>query len=297
MLLHESLYQTAFPEERLGSPGRGSPEPGGELSVRPSAAQSLTGRSTVAVINSHSHNDHIWGNQIFPPETDIISTTKTRELITADWAEEYGWCRDHSQQRLEQLEAQLQEEPNEAARRLLSYVVTYYQAIVATMPVLSFRPPNVTFFDRLVFRGSKRLAELITFGGGHTSSDAVLYLPDEKIVFMSDLLFIGVHPYLADGDIDETLRILGQVTQLDPQSLVPGHGPVGTIDHLELMVQYIDALNALVQDLMEDGATEEEITKSAMPETYKDWMFPSFFPQNMKFLYERLLSRRAGSST
>jgi cyclase len=31
------------------------------------AAEELTGRSTVVVINSHSHNDHIWGNQIFPP--------------------------------------------------------------------------------------------------------------------------------------------------------------------------------------------------------------------------------------
>lgn len=261
------------------------------------AAEELTGRSIDAVINSHYHNDHIWGNQIYRPDTDIISTTKTRELITTEGVEEYNSCQDHSQQRLEELEAQLQEEPNEAARRLLSYVITYCQAILATMPMLEVRLPNLTFSERLVFRGSKRLAELITFGGGHTGSDAVLYLPDERIVFMADLLFIGVHPYLADGDPDETLRIIGQVMQLDPKNLVPGHGPVGTIDHLKLMVQYIDALNALVQKMLEDGATEEEITKSAMPETYKNWMFPSFFPQNMKFLYQRLLSKRAGSST
>jgi cyclase len=81
-------------------------------------ALELTGRPAVTVINSHSHNDHMWGNQAFPPETDIISTTKTRELITAEWEEEYEWCREHSAQRLEQLQARLHEETDEAAWRL-----------------------------------------------------------------------------------------------------------------------------------------------------------------------------------
>jgi cyclase len=86
---------------------------------------------------------------------------------------------------------------------------------------------------------------------------------------MGDLLFIEVHPYLADGDIDETLRILGQVMLLDPKILVPGHGPVGTIDHLGMMVQYINVLDALVHKMLEDGATEEEIIGCAYPKSTK----------------------------
>src|SRR5512137_1203789 len=50
------------------------------------AAEYLTGRPARMVVNSHYHNDHIWGNQAFGPEVDIISTTKTRELIITEGA-------------------------------------------------------------------------------------------------------------------------------------------------------------------------------------------------------------------
>jgi cyclase len=33
------------------------------------------------VVNSHCHNDHIRGNQVFSPEAKIISTSRTAELI------------------------------------------------------------------------------------------------------------------------------------------------------------------------------------------------------------------------
>jgi cyclase len=38
------------------------------------AAEALTGRPIDAVLNSHWHNDHIWGNQVFSANTEIIST-------------------------------------------------------------------------------------------------------------------------------------------------------------------------------------------------------------------------------
>src|SRR3990172_6492741 len=36
------------------------------------AAEQLTGRSVSIVINSHYHNDHIRGNQVFSAETRIV---------------------------------------------------------------------------------------------------------------------------------------------------------------------------------------------------------------------------------
>jgi cyclase len=41
-----------------------------------SAAAALLSRPISAVINSHYHNDHIWGNQAFPDDVPIISTRK-----------------------------------------------------------------------------------------------------------------------------------------------------------------------------------------------------------------------------
>ena len=105
--------------------------------------------------------------------------------------------------------------------------IGYHQGLVEAFPGLTVRPPNVTFARRLVFYGTERWAELIAYEGGHSESDAVLYLPAEGILFMGDLFFVGNHPYLSGGDPDQVIRILETVSGFNPETLVPGHGPVG----------------------------------------------------------------------
>src|SRR5512139_3020840 len=55
------------------------------------AAMELFGRSPQIVINSHYHNDHIWGNQVFLPEAQFVSSNETRQLIMTEGTEEYQW--------------------------------------------------------------------------------------------------------------------------------------------------------------------------------------------------------------
>jgi cyclase len=263
-----------------------TPDAAGDLR---DVAESLTGRPVHAVINSHPHNDHIWGNQIFSKDVDIISTSRTRDLIETEGPLEAQGFQDVSQQRLEALEAQLTEARDETALALIRYAIIYYQAIIATLPKLQLRLPNITFTDELTFSGPKRSAKLITFEGAHSGSDAILHLPEDGIVFMADLLFIGVHPYLPDGDPEKIQRIMTQVRKLQAKTFVPGHGPVGQAYHLDWMDEYIDTLNSLVREAIKKGATEEEIGKIALPREYQHLIFPSFFPANMKFLYQRQL--------
>src|SRR5262245_20734092 len=80
----------------------------------------LSSRPVSALINSHYHNDHIWGNQAFPSDVPIISTIKTRELIATLGADEHRWFAAHSKERLDALLAQLEQEKEEASRRLTS---------------------------------------------------------------------------------------------------------------------------------------------------------------------------------
>src|SRR5262245_37050585 len=182
------------------------------------------------LINSHYHNDHIWGNQAFPTDIPIISTIKTRELITTLGADEHRWFAAHSQERLDGLIAQLDQQQGEASRRLTSYSITYYRTILEALPGLQIRLPNVTFAEQMDFHGSHRVAHLICYGGGHTPSDSILYLPEERIIFMADLLFTGTHIYLPDGDPDEIRRTLSRIIQLPAKTLVPGHGQLGSAD-------------------------------------------------------------------
>ncbi|MGD8998043.1 MAG: MBL fold metallo-hydrolase [Anaerolineae bacterium] len=254
------------------------------------AAETLTGRPIDAVLDSHWHNDHIWGNQAFGPDTDIISTEETRRMFIATLGHgAFDAFMADAEANLEATRAQFHATEEEGQRRQLALWMDYHQSVVETKPILQIRAPNMTFTERLAFHGTDRSAELIPFAGGHTESDAVLFLPQDGIAFMSDLLFIGHHPYLGGGDPERLLRILEAVSDLAPKLLVPGHGPVGTADSLAQMRQYVRALDGLARKMIEDGEAEEAIDAMAIPEPYDDWLFDSFFPGNVQFLYQRRL--------
>jgi cyclase len=268
-----------------------TPQAGEDLRT---AAEALFGRPVDAVINSHWHNDHIWGNQAFSADTDIVSTEETRRLIIATRGHgAYDAFMADAEANLEATRAQFRATEEEGQRRQLALWIDYHRSVVEIKPILQVRPPNLTFTERMAFHGTDRSAELITFVGGHTESDAVLFLPQEGIAFMSDLLFIGHQPYLGGGDPDRLRHILKEVSDLAPGLLVPGHGPVGTAESLKVMSQYVSTLDGLARKMVEDGEAEETIDAMAIPEPYDDWLFAAFFPVNMHFLYQR----RSGEQT
>jgi glyoxylase-like metal-dependent hydrolase (beta-lactamase superfamily II) len=267
-----------------------TPQAGQDLRA---AAEALTGRPVDAVINSHWHNDHIWGNQAFGAETDIISDEETRRLIISTRGHgAYDQFMADAEANLESTRAQFEAAQDEGQHRQLATWLDYHQAVVGIKPTLRIRPPNLTFIERLAFYGTERSAELITFAGGHTESDAVLFLPQERIALMSDLLFIEHQPYLGGGDPDRLLTILDEVAALNPQLLVPGHGPVGGPDALHDMKQYVHTLVELARQMVADGQPADEIDRMPVPAPYDEWIFSAFFPVNMLFLYQRQQRQR-----
>jgi cyclase len=258
------------------------------------AAETLTGRLVDTVIDSHWHNDHIWGNQVFSPDTEIVSTHETRRLIiTTRGHGAFDAFMADSEANLAATRTQLEATEDEGERRQLAMWVDYHQSVVDLKPVLEVRAPSLTFAGRLALHGIDRSAELIDLAGGHTESDIVLFLPQEGIAFMSDLLFIGHHPYLGGGDPDSLIQAIETVADLGPRLVVPGHGPVGTAESLTEMARYVRTMDGLARKVVEEGQAEETIDAMAIPEPYGDWLFAAFFPVNMHYLYQRWLGQLA----
>jgi len=175
--------------------------------------------------------------------------------------------------------------------------IGYYAGLVEAMPHLSVCMPGITFNNRLEIHGSKHTAELITFEGAHTGSDTVLHLPRKGIIFMSDLFFLGYHPYLADGDPHQLLKSLEELSQLDATCFVPGHGSVGTLDDLKVFIEYIDYCLDTAQTLVKEGSDyEDRIAELKVAESYKHWQLPQFFQANIRFLCQRLTSASGDKS-
>jgi cyclase len=264
--------------------------PQAALDLRRSANE-IFGRVPQIVINSHYHNDHVWGNQVFAPDAMILSSSHTRDLMATKGSEEYQWYSSNSAQRMESLRAQYQNTEDERQKEELLLWMGEYGGVVEAMPELSICLPGVTFNNRLEIHSQKRTAELITFEGAHTGSDTVLHLPEDGIIFMSDLLFVDFHPYLGDGDPFGLLNALRELTQLEADDYVPGHGPVGTIEDVKLLISYIESCIETARGLIDIGnMSPDAIKELKIPVMYKQWQVSQFYTTNISFLCEWLSS-------
>lgn len=256
-------------------------------------AQRLTGRIPRWVVNTHYHNDHIWGNQAFLPEAALISSAETRVLIQTAGKEEYDDYRAITPDRLKDALAQQAAAQTEAQRAAQELWIGYFGGLERDFPRLRVTLPNLVFEDRMVLHGSRRRAEIIAFSGAHTGSDTVVYLPQDGLVVMSDLLFVGFHPYLGDGDPGRWLEALhaildGTAGIQKVSRFIPGHGPTGTPADLKRLADYIQDCERIARALIAQGRTAEaDVISTPIPEAYADWTLQRFFYANLSFLLKR----------
>jgi cyclase len=164
-----------------------------------------------AVVNTHHHPDHTFGNGFLPEETLVIGHVRCREMV---------------------LEAGL-----EATR-------------VITAPDygdLVLRPPEVTFSDRLTLHLGDRAVELLHVGApAHTTNDVLVWLPEHKVLFSGDLAFNGGQPFVLEGSVAGFRSAIEQMQELAPEVLVPGHGPVCRGDGVQALLAGMDDYLAFV---------------------------------------------------
>lgn len=241
-------------------------------------AESLTGRSVTCVFNSHSHTDHIFGNAIFDAATKIYATERTRQIMAEKTEKEMAAFKEHWPEQQKKWAEIAKNARDEAERIDYEEGMQFAQSIIDTFPQLKLCLPDETITDRLTFKGTKRTAEFVTFGGGHTESDAILYLPGERIVFTGDLLVVKNHPDLTRGDSHIWLEILAKIKALDSVVLIPGHGEIGSVEEITLIERYI---NELLQMAQQPGEGQP-------PAFTEGWDNADAFEGNMKFLQEKL---------
>lgn len=249
------------------------------------AAATLTDSPVKYVVNSHFHNDHIGGNQVFI-DAITISTTKTRDLIAEMLPEEIAYYKEVAPQRLERFSSANTADMTPHQREENIMWIGYFEALVKSIDGLQMTLPEMTFDTLLTLHGTKRSVHLLSYGGGHTESDLFLYLPDAQIAFLGDLLFIQNQPWLGDGNCDHWKSYLDRIARLPLQKLVPGHGPVGTIADITPMKAYMDAVQVAAAAYFKNGTLPENDEALTSPAPYDNWFLSRFFRPNVINMYE-----------
>jgi len=129
------------------------------------------------------------------------------------------------------------------------------------------RLPQITYRDRLTIHLGGKEIQVLYLGKGHTRSDSIIFVPQDRIVYLSELYFADQFLFINDGYGLDWLRALDAVEALGADIFVPGHGPIpadpretrqGFRRFRQMLVDVRDA----VQKEIARGATEDQAVAS-----------------------------------
>jgi glyoxylase-like metal-dependent hydrolase (beta-lactamase superfamily II) len=92
--------------------------------------------------------------------------------------------------------------------------------------VLSYKP-DITVDNRTDMNIGGSKFQLIPVRGGETHDAMLIYLPDERVMFMGDVImpYLGA-PFDEDGDLQGLFDAIDVIVSRDPQHLLHGHEPL-----------------------------------------------------------------------
>lgn len=125
------------------------------------------------------------------------------------------------------------------------------------------------------FQGEGRRVLMLPMPGCHTPEDCVVWLPAERVLFVGDIFGWGLIPLLGNLRKDSARLLMdtyARLIDLEPQTVVPGHGPVIGPDHLRRYVEYFHWLVDAVQAGLAGGLSDPQIAQSLPPPAdMADW--------------------------
>lgn len=228
---------------------------GAPLHARKFLATAKTlGKPIDRVVITHEHVDHIAGLSQFPPHIDIIAQENTRaQLLKPTAAPQPAYWNS------------AWAEPGETLKIVL---------------------PNVTFRDRMTLHYGDIEVDLIFPGPAHTSGDALVVIPQHKIMFAGDVAFFGVTPLNGSGYFADWIKACDRILA-DPGvvTIVPGHGPVGGKAELADMRGYLELLWAEGRKRYDAGMSPGQAAVDIKLGRYAGWTDPDRIANNIARLY------------
>lgn len=165
-------------------------------------------------------------------------------------------------------------------------VKTLYQDAIRKTELV---PVDKSFKDTTKFTISGVNMEYVRVGYAHSEEDWFLYLPDDKVVLVADVVMNGRVTSNRDGIVIGQIEALKAIKSRDWNHLVPGHGFITDKTAADESIQYFDLTKKRVLQAVEDGVTADDITKTVTLEEFREKsLYYLLSPQNVFRAYEEL---------
>ncbi len=192
------------------------------------------------VFNTHSNGDHWFGNQLLKDREIITSSAANREMPEA------------GPERLI------------ALRELPGPTGDFAREIFAPFDWSDFEAtlPTRTFDGRLDLNIGGTEVQLHELGPAHTGGDTIAWVPSTRTLYTGDLLFIGGTPIIWAGPLSNWVAACDFMLDLEPEFVVPGHGPVTDTSGIHAVRDYLTYVDTETRKRFEAGMSVEEAIAS-----------------------------------
>ena len=125
------------------------------------------------------------------------------------------------------------------------------------------RLPDQTYRDRVTLHLGGKEIRILHLGRAHTRGDSIVFVPGDRIAYLSEVFNFDEFPYTRDSYPSDWLRTLEAAEALEADVFVPGHGflpddPRETRDGLRRHREILLDVREAVRLQIERGATEDQ---------------------------------------
>ena len=222
------------------------------------------------LVNTHANPDHFFGNGLVEG-AKIIATETTREDMAGFNPAMLAGLRENYKQ---------MGDAGEFLYETMGRKFDFSGVDEVTLPTQTFdRNFTLTVGDKVV--------ELTDLGPAHTKSDTIAWLPSERVVFTGDLLFNEGHPIMWAGPVENWIAACQHIVELEPEVVVPGHGPITDVGAVRNMKSYFEYVRDEARKRWNAGLDFEAAARDINMTEFRGWTDPERIVANVFSLYRQ----------
>ncbi|MGH9230153.1 MAG: MBL fold metallo-hydrolase [Acidimicrobiales bacterium] len=222
------------------------------------------------VVNTHANGDHCYGNALVAGADIIASQACAAEMAGLPPAALADLMRAAP-------------DMGEAGAFLIDIFGAFH------FDGIELVAPDRTFTGDLELAIGDRPVHLIEVGPAHTDGDVIVHVPDAGVVFAGDIVFHGGHPIVWAGPVANWIAACERLLGLEGvTTVVPGHGPVTTLEAVAHLKGYFEHLTAEARSRHDAGMSPLAAAQDIDLGAYRDLREPERLVANIAALYHEM---------
>ncbi len=206
---------------------------------------------------THFHPEHVSGFQAFPESAVLVRAAVQQDELVNDSA---------------------------PLVNLFSKMSPVHAALLKDVRM---RLPDITFRDSIEIDLGGVTARLFVTGPAHTRADNFIFVKEDGVLFGGDVITNRFFPIM-DKEGANWIKTLDQLAALNPRTVVPGHGEVGSADLIARERGVLTFMQSRTRELRTQGRSADQTVAALSGEIkvkYPNWDNPEFLEGDIRRFY------------